>query len=443
MSGHDEPTARTAAETTDRIMEALPLQSRAHGGGPRVLVTSLDAPPRHGGVAVMAHHLADAFAGIADWSGLLGPAGTHPPAGRPCRYVAIEDFESVTPAASDAAREKERVADLLGTVVARYRVDAILLAHAYRYGEGALAAARRAGIAIGCLVHGLEVAHLLAPRPVDRNRARQERAARLRRLLESVDALFANSRATEAMLREAGVAAPALVCGVGLAQEDFEREVASSPVVDPAERRRRRKREGFGEGPLIVSVGRLVAHKRVDRLLALLARLPGAEAAIAGEGPERPVLEARAAALGLCERVRFLGNVSEEKKWALLRAGDFHVLFSERDRLHGAYEGFGIFLLEGCAAGSVTLSSGVDGMADFVVTAGGGVVLDVDARPDEAAARVAALAANAEERSAVVVRGRAAVAERYLWPAVATRILHGLGGRQSGTVGPTAAGAAG
>jgi glycosyltransferase involved in cell wall biosynthesis len=65
--------------------------------------------------------------------------------------------------------------------------------------------------------------------------------------------------------------------------------------------------------PRIVGVGSLIPRKAYDVLLAALGTLAGEGAGfeflLAGEGPERPRLEAAARRLGIADRVRFLGEV--------------------------------------------------------------------------------------------------------------------------------------
>lgn len=391
---------------------------------------SVDAPPRLGGVATTAHHLANTFADMGGGAALLGPRGTSAPVGLARRYALVEDWESrVDPRCGRSPTEEDaRIAALVARTIEVCGAEAILLAHGHHYGPGALRAARAADIPIGVLAHGLEIASHVPmvhgwvrrsrmPR-IDRDDAR----ARLWETLKGVDQVFANSASTRAMLSRAGV--PATVCGVGLCAETLRRETALSPDVDPDARIARRRALGFGDAPLIVSLGRLVRHKRVDRALDLAASLPDAVVAIAGSGPERAALELRARQHGLGERVRFLGEVPEDAKWALLRAADFHVLFSESDPTTGAHEGFGLVLLEGCAAGSTALGTGADGAAEFLVEARGGLALD-PAQPISWADRVTRL--GLAERRALVARGRAAIAARWTWPRVATRISEALG----------------
>jgi glycosyltransferase involved in cell wall biosynthesis len=59
--------------------------------------------------------------------------------------------------------------------------------------------------------------------------------------------------------------------------------------------------------PVLLTLGRLHVNKAQDVLIEALADIPGAILLIAGEGPLEASLKAQAAALGVSERVRFLG----------------------------------------------------------------------------------------------------------------------------------------
>lgn len=57
----------------------------------------------------------------------------------------------------------------------------------------------------------------------------------------------------------------------------------------------------------LITVGRLAREKRFDLVLDTLPALPDAHLCVLGEGPERDALEAHARALGVADRVTFLG----------------------------------------------------------------------------------------------------------------------------------------
>lgn len=105
-------------------------------------------------------------------------------------------------------------------------------------------------------------------------------------------------------------------------------------------------------GPLrLLYAGRLVAEfKRAPLIASVAAALRGAdvpfELTVAGDGAERDRLEARIREQGLCEVVRFEGEVTPSRVQELYRSHD--LLLSVSD-----HEGFSFSLLEAMAAGCV------------------------------------------------------------------------------------------
>jgi glycosyltransferase involved in cell wall biosynthesis len=112
---------------------------------------------------------------------------------------------------------------------------------------------------------------------------------------------------------------------------------------------------------VLVTVGRLVARKGLDQLLRVIARIedPTVRLIVIGEGPERPALERACSALGIAERVRFTGFVSDERKCQLLSAAELYVSTT----LH---EGFGIVFLEAFSRGLPVICYDEGGQIDFV-----------------------------------------------------------------------------
>lgn len=91
------------------------------------------------------------------------------------------------------------------------------------------------------------------------------------------------------------------------------------------------RRHAIGDGaPLAISVGRLIASKRVDLALAYAAE-HGARIVVVGDGPERPRLEAKAAELGV--DARFVGKVSRTDALTWMAAADVLVHASRDEGL--------------------------------------------------------------------------------------------------------------
>jgi glycosyltransferase involved in cell wall biosynthesis len=135
---------------------------------------------------------------------------------------------------------------------------------------------------------------------------------------------------------------------------------------------RDRKSLGLSENAFVIaSVGRLVPRKAVDRLLHVFANagIPDSCLVIMGDGSELPSLKAMASTLGITEKVRFPGFVSDADKYRFLAAADAYVSTS----LH---EGFGLVFLEGAAAGLPVLCYNHGGQTDFLVDGQTGYVVE-------------------------------------------------------------------
>lgn len=85
--------------------------------------------------------------------------------------------------------------------------------------------------------------------------------------------------------------------------------------------------------PVLLSVGRLVYWKRVDRSLELVDRLrkmvPGVVLLVVGDGTDRARLEALAADFELTPSVRFLGAVDRDHLGDLYAAADLFLSFND------------------------------------------------------------------------------------------------------------------
>jgi glycosyltransferase involved in cell wall biosynthesis len=154
-------------------------------------------------------------------------------------------------------------------------------------------------------------------------------------------------------------------------------------------------------GPLLVSVGGLIARKGHDRTIAALRQLPDCSLLIAGEGPERGRLESLIAAHGLSGRARLLGPVPHTRLADLYCAADAMILASSR-------EGWANVLLESMACGTPVVASDIPGNRDVVRAPEAGVIAENS--PDGIAAAVRLLLAAPPARAAT-----RAYAERFGW----------------------------
>jgi len=116
----------------------------------------------------------------------------------------------------------------------------------------------------------------------------------------------------------------------------------------------------FGlNGATLAFAGRLTTQKSLDRALEAVASADGVRLVIAGDGPDREPLQARARELGLGERVRFLGPQPRERIVELFRAADATILSS-------SWENFPHTVVEALAVGTPVLAMEAGGVAEVV-----------------------------------------------------------------------------
>lgn len=181
---------------------------------------------------------------------------------------------------------------------------------------------------------------------------------------------------------------------------------------------------GGASGPVVLTCARLDPQKGHRTLIEAAVSLPGAVFVLAGDGPERPALEALAARLGVADRVRFLGQRSDVPE--LLAACDVFALPS-------LYEGSSLAVLEAMAAGRPVVSSSIGGTRELVEDGRSGLLVP----PGDAAALAAALRrvlGDAALRSALTGRARERVAREFTPDATARRVqeIYGAVLREAG-----------
>lgn len=193
----------------------------------------------------------------------------------------------------------------------------------------------------------------------------------LRALARGVDRYLAVSREIAAELVE-NLDWPAEKVEVVYNAVDIERvAVAAPPGL-------REQLGGSETRPLVLTPARLDAQKGHETLLAAVAEIPEAMFVFAGEGPLRAELEARAAQLGVADRVRFLGRREDIPQ--MLAACDVFALPS-------LYEGSSLAVLEAMAAGIPIVSSAIGGTEELIEDGQSGLLVP----PGDAKALAAAL----------------------------------------------------
>lgn len=136
----------------------------------------------------------------------------------------------------------------------------------------------------------------------------------------------------------------------------------------PTDRMALRNKLGLRHKTLL-SVGHLLVAKGHHLAIEALRGLPDTDLLIAGDGQEEQRLRQQAGALGLSERVHFLGTLSQHDLCDYYGASDALVLASSR-------EGWANVLLEAMACGTPVLASSVGGTPELVTTTEAGRLLE-------------------------------------------------------------------
>jgi glycosyltransferase involved in cell wall biosynthesis len=128
-------------------------------------------------------------------------------------------------------------------------------------------------------------------------------------------------------------------------------EIEGGDVPERVTTRAEAIRREAGGRPIVLFVGRLVRYKGVDVLLEAM-RGVSAIALLVGNGPERDALQRAAENLGMADRMKFLGEVSQDELAALYRACTVFVLPSVTRQ-----EAFGVVQIEAMARGKPVIST--------------------------------------------------------------------------------------
>ena len=175
---------------------------------------------------------------------------------------------------------------------------------------------------------------------------------------------------------------------------------------------------------MILTVCRLVRHKGIDRLIEslprVLSKVPDAGLVVVGEGTERDRLETIAKNLGVDDRVKFLGRLTDAEKFLCFERCDLFAMPSRET--HGpAREGFGIAFLEANAFGKPAIGGNAGGVPDAVVHNETGLLVDPNSIEDIANA-IVRLLQNPCEAHRLGENGRHRVQNELNWNAVSRKV---------------------
>ena len=167
------------------------------------------------------------------------------------------------------------------------------------------------------------------------------------------------------LVEEYGLSGPYTVIPTGIELEPFEK----------ADGEAMRKREGWGDDRVMISVGRLAKEKNWALLLEATAlaqeKHPDLRLVLLGDGPDRADLESLAAELGIVGRVDFMGAVPFEEVPAYLKGADFFGFASTTETQ-------GLVTMEALAAGLPVVAVEASGTRDIIQNEKQGLLVEED-----------------------------------------------------------------
>lgn len=268
--------------------------------------------------------------------------------------------------------------------------------------EGLMGAwiSRSTGIPFLCFVHGEDIMCATSSR---------ELTWLTRRILNVAAFVIANSENTARILQE----------GWGLAEEKIR---VLHPGVDtswfvPAPRDQSVRTElGWGDRPVVLTVGRLQQRKGHDQMIRALQNIrrsvPGVLYAIVGDGEERRTLESLVESEMLQEHVQFLGEVDDHQMRLCYQQCDLFVLPNRQ--VGKDIEGFGIVLLEAQACGKPVVAGASGGTAETMKIGETGRIVSCE-EPGEMAAVISDLLMSSIDSEKMGQAARQWVVNRFDW----------------------------
>ena len=170
--------------------------------------------------------------------------------------------------------------------------------------------------------------------------------------------------------------------------------------------------------PLGFAAGRLVRKKGFEYLIDAMLEVPGVVLAIAGEGTLDEELRARAAGLG--QRVRFLGNQTQDRVGEYFAAADFICVPSVRDD-SGNVDGLPNVVLEAMASATPLITTTAGGIGSVIEDGRTGLLVE-ERNPYAIAAAIRKLAGSPAMAQAIGGAARAAVQRSFGWSRTAERL---------------------
>ena len=183
---------------------------------------------------------------------------------------------------------------------------------------------------------------------------------------------------------------------------------------------------------ILFSIGRLVARKGFDKVIRALPKvwkeIPSLIYVVAGTGSEelglkklaRQITNIKLQVPGKSQipnfkyehKVVFLGEISDEEKWAWLSACDVFITTAQES--DDDVEGFGIVYLEAALAGKAVIAGNCGGAMEAVVNGETGILVNAE-NVDEISGAIVKLFKDERLAKAMGEKGKLRVEEEFRW----------------------------
>lgn len=178
-----------------------------------------------------------------------------------------------------------------------------------------------------------------------------------------------------------------------------------------------RQKLGLNDEKILLTTSRLVIRKGIDTVLhampIIMKKFSNIKYLVVGDGPDKEKLIDLSKKLGIDNKVRFCGFVSEEIKKDCYLASDVYVMPSKFGDL-GEVEGFGISFLEANAHGLPVIGSNVGGITDAVENGKNGFLVDPD-DPNQLAEKVINLLNDPLRCQQMAESGKERIRKQFNW----------------------------
>lgn len=189
-----------------------------------------------------------------------------------------------------------------------------------------------------------------------------------------------------------------------------------------------RERLGWGERPVILTVGRLQKRKGHDMLIRAMSsirqRVPNILYSIVGDGMERASLERLISECELTNNVELRGEPNDGELIECYQQCDLFVLPNRT--VDGDFEGFGMVLVEAQACGRPVLAGDSGGTRETMQVGTTGRIVDCT-RSEPLAEAIVDLLGDPAQRESMGHAARELTLTRFDWPQLAVRAASILG----------------